>query len=59
MQSGCIWAKEVVYCQSGFFREKWLYSDKIGGIRAKVVVFRQKWLYLVIGCIRAEVVVFG
>ena len=32
--------------KSGCFRARLLYSGKSGFIRAKVVVFGQKWLYL-------------
>ena len=59
-QSGCNWAKVVV------FGQKWLYSGKSGYFLAnllhsgksvcnpkKVVVFGQKWLY------SEKVVVFG
>ena len=31
--------------KSGYNRTKWLYSSESGCIRAKVVVFGQKWLY--------------
>ena len=49
---GCIWAKVVIFLQNGFFRPKWLYSNKSGCIRAK-------WLYLgKSSSIRAKVVVF-
>ena len=55
------------------FGQKWLYSEKSGCIRAKlvvfvqsgciwakVVVFGQKWLYWKkSGCSRAKLVIFG
>ena len=47
VQSCCIWAKVVV------FDQKWLYSGKIGFIRAKVFALEQS------GCIWAKVVVLG
>ena len=33
----------VAFAQSCLFGQKWLYSGKIGCIRAKVVVFGQKF----------------
>ena len=55
------------------FGQKWLFSDKVGciqakvvvfgqssSIRAKVFVFGQKWLYLGKGgCIQAKMAVLG
>ena len=58
-QSGCIWAKVVVFV-------KRLYLGKIGCIRAKWLYLGQNWLFsgkVVVfgqsGCIRAKVVLFG
>ena len=58
-KSGCIRVKEVVFRQIGCIRANWLYSGKLvvfgqcGRIRAKVVVFGQKWfLSGKSGCIR-------
>ena len=50
-KSGCFNAKVVVFGQSGSIRSKKLYSGKsscnrlFDGIREKVFVFGQKWLY--------------
>ena len=66
-QSGCIWAKVVVFGQKLFYiwvlrmssgengciPARWLYSGKNCSIQAKLVKFGQKWLYSGI------VVVFG
>ena len=47
----CIWAKVVVFGQSGCIRAKMVVFGQSGGIRAQVVVFgqscciRTKWLY--------------
>ena len=47
-------------CKSGYIREKGDIFRRSGCIRAKVVVFGQKWLYSdKSGCIRAKVFVFG
>ena len=43
--SGCIWAKVVVFEESGSIWAKWLHIRRNAYIRAKVVVFGQKWLY--------------
>ena len=54
-KSGCIRLKVVVFRKVVVFGEKWLYSGKIGWLRAKVVVFGQKWLCSgKSGCIRAK-----
>ena len=67
-QSGCIPAKVVVFGQSGFIPAKWFYSCNSGRnlqkwlysgrncfIRAEIVLFGQKLLYLVkSGCIREK-----
>ena len=37
--------KVVVFGQNGSIREKWMYFDKSGCIRAKGVLVGQKWLY--------------
>ena len=58
-QSGCIWAKGVLFKQSAYIRQNWLYSCKVvvfwqsDCILAKVVVLGE------IGCNREKVVLFG
>ena len=60
MQSGCIWAKVVVFVQMLFYSSKVVVIGKRDYILAKVVVFWQKRLYSDIsGCIRGKLVVFG
>ena len=51
-QSGSIRTKEVEFGRKRFFLGKsgcilvrWLYSGKSESIRAKMVLFGQKWLY--------------
>ena len=52
--------KVFVFGRNCCTRAKWLYLDKKGCIRVKVVVKGQKWLYSdKSGCIRVIVVVFG
>ena len=58
--SGCIRSKVVVFGKKLLLSSTWLYSGKIGCIRAKVVVLRQKWMYSgKCGCIRAKLLFFG
>ena len=54
------WGKVVLFGQNGCSQAKWWYSEKSGGIRAKVVVVGYKKLYSrKTGYIRAKVVLFG
>ena len=43
----CLGKVVVFLAKVNPFGKKWLYSEKIGSIRAQVVLFGQKWLYLV------------
>ena len=58
-QSGCFWAKTVVFGKNGCIRQKWSYFFIVvvlgqgGCIRVKRVVFYRS------GCFQAKVVVFG
>ena len=50
----------VVFGLSDCTRARFFYSGKSCWIRAKLVVFGQKWFYSgKSGCLRAKVVVFG
>ena len=64
---GCIrakllyWGKLVVFGKKVvLFGQKWLYSEKNGSVRAKVVVFREKrGVFGQSACDRSKVVVIG
>ena len=58
-ESGCNWAKVVVFGQSGCVRKRLLYSCKVV-VFGKVVLIGQKWLLSgKNGCIRTKVVIIG
>ena len=49
-QSGCIWAKVVVFWQGVCYLAKWLYSGKVDvigqcGCNRASICIRAKWLY--------------